>query len=256
MALTVVGLFDEANEAQAAMAALKAIGIPANQVTSGQGEASPAGTEGEDSWWARLKDRLKEMFGAGVPKGDLPYYREGLRRGGILVSARVEDDREEERVLAIFQRHRVVNLEERAEQWRGSGWTETLSPNEEQVVPIIEEELQVGKRTVQRGGVRVYTHMVERPVEESVTLREEQVRVERRPADRPATEADLLAAQEGTIEVTETAEEPVVSKRAKVVEDVVVKKDVRARQDKVKDTVRRTEVGVDRPTEPSKEGRG
>ena len=256
MGLAIIGLFDEVNEAQAAMAELKGIGIPVNQVTSLQREGSPGGPEDDDSWWARLKEGLKEMFGAGVPKGDLPYYREGLRRGGILVSARVDDDEEEERVLAIFQRHRVVDLEERAEQWRASGWTETLSSEQEQVVPIIEEELQVGKRTVQRGGVRVYTHVVERPVEESVTLREEQVRVERRPADRPATEADLLAGQQGTIEVTETAEEPVVSKRVKVVGDVVVKKDVRARQDKVKDTVRRTEIEVGRPTGPSEEGRG
>jgi len=245
MALTVIGLFDETQDAQKAIAELTGIGIPANQVSSIQREASSSSTEADEGWWERLKDGLKEMFGAGVPTQDVPYYREGLRRGGILVRARVDDDQEEERVLAIFQRHRAIDLEERAEQWRASGWGDTLSPNEEHVVPIIEEELQIGKRTVQRGGVRVYTHLVERPVEEQVMVREEQVRLERRPVDRPASEADLIAAQEGAIEVTETAEEAVVSKRARVVEEVAITKDVEERPEKIQETVRRTEVEVE-----------
>ena len=126
MPLTVIGLFDEATTARKAIAALKGIGIPANQVSNVQREASAAEDEGEESWWSPLKERLKEMFGAGVPKRDLPYYREGLRRGGILVSAWVDDDEEHERVLAIFQRRGVVDLEERGNQRRASGWTDTV----------------------------------------------------------------------------------------------------------------------------------
>ena len=79
-------------------------------------------------------------------------------------------------------------------------------------------------------------------------VREEQVRVERRPADRPASEADLIAAQEGVIEVTETTEEPVVSKRARVVEEVAIKKDVQERPEKIRETVRRTDVEVEPKT--------
>ena len=112
------------------------------------------------------------------------------------------------------------------------------------MVPIIEEELEIGKRTVQRSGVRVYTHVVQRPVEEQVTVREERVHVGRR-VDRLASEADLIAAQEGAIEVTETTEEPVVSKRARVVEEVAIKKDVQERPEKVQETIRRTEVEVE-----------
>jgi uncharacterized protein (TIGR02271 family) len=112
-------------------------------------------------------------------------------------------------------------------------------------IPIVEEELQVGKRQVQHGGVRLYTRVTERPVEETVRLRDEEVRVERRPADRPASEADLAAFKEGTIEVTETDEEPVVRKQARVVEEVVVSKDVREQTETVQDRVRRTEVNVE-----------
>ena len=112
-------------------------------------------------------------------------------------------------------------------------------------IPVVEEELQVGKRQVQRGGVRLYTRVTERPVEERVRLRDETVHVERRPADRPATEADFAAAKEGTLEVTETDEEPVVRKQARVVEEVVVSKEVQEQTETVQDTVRRTEVEVE-----------
>jgi uncharacterized protein (TIGR02271 family) len=124
----------------------------------------------------------------------------------------------------------------------------TASPkvgeDKEATIPVMEEQLQVGKRAVQRG-VRVYTHVTERPVEESVRLREEQVHVERRPVDRPVSAADLNALKEGSIEVTATREEPVVSKQARVVEEVTVRKDAQERTETVRDTVRRTNVEVE-----------
>lgn len=113
-----------------------------------------------------------------------------------------------------------------------------------QAIPVVNEELKVGKRVIDRGGVRVYSRVVETPVEGNVRLREEQVRVERRPQNRPATSSDLRPDQ--TIELTESAEEAVVSKEARVVEEVVVSKDVQEREHKVRDKVRRTEVNVDR----------
>jgi uncharacterized protein (TIGR02271 family) len=111
-------------------------------------------------------------------------------------------------------------------------------------IPVVEEQMQVGKRAVQRG-VRVYSHVVEKPVEESVRLREERVHVERRPVDRPASSADLNALKDRTIEVTETREEPVVSKQARVVEEVAVRKEAQERTETVRDTVRRTDVNVE-----------
>jgi hypothetical protein len=71
------------------------------------------------------------------------------------------------------------------------------------------------------------------------------VHLTRRPADRPASEADFAAFKEGMIEVTETDEEAVVAKRARVVEEVVVRKDVTEQTETVRDMVRRTEVEVE-----------
>lgn len=112
-------------------------------------------------------------------------------------------------------------------------------------IPVVEEELQVGKREVQRGGVRVYQRVRETPVNESVQLREEHVKVERHPVDQPASAADIDAISEGAMELRETAEEAVVSKSARVVEEVVVGKEVTERTEQINDTVRRTDVEVE-----------
>jgi uncharacterized protein (TIGR02271 family) len=117
----------------------------------------------------------------------------------------------------------------------------------DEVIPIAEEELHVGKRQVGQGRVRIQSRVVERPVEEQVTLREERVDVERRPVSG-TTQAGTLGGdpfQERTIEMEEHSEEAVVSKEARVVEEVVVRKDVEQRTETVSDTVRRTEVDVE-----------
>ena len=122
---------------------------------------------------------------------------------------------------------------------------EQLRTGGEQVVPIVEEQLRIGKRAVSQGGVRIYSRVTERPVEEEVRLREEHVHVERRPVDRPIP-AGTDAFRERSFEVDEIREEPVVAKEARVIEEVVVTKDVQDRSATVRDTVRRTDVDVDR----------
>lgn len=110
--------------------------------------------------------------------------------------------------------------------------------------PVVQEELIVGKHPIVRGGVRVFTHITERPVEERVTLRDETIHVERHPVDRPATEADITRPGDRDVVVREVDEEPVIGKRARVVEEVVISKDVQEREESVRDTVRRREVDV------------
>jgi uncharacterized protein (TIGR02271 family) len=127
---------------------------------------------------------------------------------------------------------------------------------EEMTIPVVEEDISIGKREVERGHVRIYSRVTEQPAEASVRLREEKVTVERRPADRPATEADFAAAEKEVIEMTETAEEPVVTKRARVVEEVVVHKEVTERTETVRGTERHTDVEVKRESEkPGETGR-
>jgi len=128
-----------------------------------------------------------------------------------------------------------------------AGDTERTRSGEETVIPIVEEQLSIGKREVERGGVRVRSYVVETPVEESVRLRDETINVERRAVNRPA-DVTADAFRERTIELKETDEEAVVAKTARVVEEVVVSKDVTERTERISDTVRRTEVDVENTT--------
>jgi len=122
---------------------------------------------------------------------------------------------------------------------------QTTRTQGETSIPVVQEELKVGKRAVQRGGVRVFQRVKETPVSESVQLREEHVVVERRPVDQPATAADMAGLKEGAVEMREMAEEAVVEKTARVVEEVVVGKEVTEQTAKIEDTVRSTEVQVE-----------
>jgi uncharacterized protein (TIGR02271 family) len=229
------------------------------------------------------------LVGLGIPEEHAEEYEEGIRRGGTVVSAKVEDARADE-AAAILDRHGAVNMETRVAEWRNAGWTPrtaaatdtsasgrtatssgasalgatgTAAPRPQPVppqqratesgarIPVVEESVNVTKREVPRGGVRVYTRTHEQPVNEQVNLRKETVHVERRPADRPATEADLNALKGGAVELHEKSEEAVVNKQARVTGEVVVRKDVENKTETVRDTVRKTEVEVDRLNSPN-----
>ena len=124
----------------------------------------------------------------------------------------------------------------------------------EEVIPIVEEQLVVGKREVSRGGARVRSYVTETPVHEQVRLRNERVDVERRAVDLPLSAAGEDAFRERTIDVTATGEEAVVGKNARVVEEVVVTKSAEETTQNVSDTVRRTEVEIDRDNDGTTTG--
>jgi uncharacterized protein (TIGR02271 family) len=121
----------------------------------------------------------------------------------------------------------------------------------DEVIQAAEEQLRVGKREVGRGSVRVRSYVTERPVEEQVELRQEHVTIERRPVDRELAAGDA-AFQERTIEAVERGEEAVVSKTARVTEEIGIRKDVESEVETVRDTVRKQEIEV----EDTRTGRG
>ena len=239
---------------------------------------------------ANLLETLADM---GVPSEEAHAYAEGVHRGSALVVVESSDDRAE-RGMAILQRLHPVDLHERTAQWRQEGWTGTaagattstpmartatatrstqeqaraqtrvtnqgattrrVEGDKEIAIPVVEEDIAIGKREVERGHVRIYSRVTERPVEESVRLREEKVTVERRPVDRPATDADFAAAGKEVIEMTEKAEEPVVTKQARVVEEVVAHKEVTEHTETVHGAERHTDVDVQREPETATQTR-
>ena len=262
---TILLHFDSRSDAQDAMDALVQAGISRGSIrmlpeaeTTGYTRSSATTAydhrKDEGGFWASLGD----LF---LPDEDRYAYAEGMSRGVTL--AVTAEGRQIDRVSDIAERHGAVDMDEREASWRREGWTgytggataatgasgTTTARNVsaegrgEEAIPIVEENLRVGKRQVEGGRVRVRSYVVETPVQEQVRLRQEHVHVERRPVDRPARMDEDY--RERTIEAEERAEEAVVSKEARVKEELVVNKDVQERTETVQDTVRRTEVEVE-----------
>ena len=113
----------------------------------------------------------------------------------------------------------------------------------EEVIPLAEEVLVVGKRTVNTGTTRVRRYVVETPVEQQVSLMRERVVVERR---RPATnKVTGEALTELTIEVVETDEVPVVAKGLQLREEIVIRTERTEHVETVRETVRQDEVEIE-----------
>lgn len=264
---TVVGVFDDYRTAERAALELQNSGVPRESIEVKSnfmtGAAGRTG-ESEHTHEGGISGFFHRLFGGSDEYSD--HYAEAVRRGNSVVCVTAPAN-QIDRVIEIMNSAGAVDIDKHVEKYRETGY-ERYDPsappysydeaatererfrgarNEGGSVPVIDEELQVGKRTVQKGGVRVHSRVVEEPVEKKVELREEHVRVERRPADRPVEGGDQF--RDRSIEVTETAEVPVVEKRARVREEVVVGKETTSRTETVRDKVRRTEVDVDRLNE-------
>ena len=176
---------------------------------------------------------VAEIVGRGFGKEDARGYAEAAGRGKTVVAARASEEKAPE-AAAIIERYETAGGGGSSREERG------------ETVQEIEEQLSVGKRKVTTGGVRLTTSVSERPVQKTVSLREEQVEVERRPADRELKPEEAEAAfAERTVEMLGTSEEASVRKEARVVGEVSLGKRVEERKETVKDSVRRTEVEVE-----------
>jgi len=273
MATTVVGLFDERGDANAALNDLAANNFARSEVQMfDQGAINLAAT-------------LQQH---GLPQRDAQMFANGVEQAGdILLVATTEDSRSD---LArdIMNRHGAMDIND-AHRVRGfapvhhtethashsvgsavgagattaahlahstpvattttahtnvAPSTQTVQAGDRIAVPIVEEQIAVGKRQIERGGAVIHTRVIETPVTEQVTLREEHIHVERHPVNRPVSDTDT-AFREATINMTEKAEEAVVGKTARVVEEVIIGKEATQHTETIRDTVRRTDVDID-----------
>ena len=264
--MSVSALFDTNADAQNAVSRLEALGISRTQIRTVEGatqstEQRTSTTEDKGFW-----DSLGDFF---FPDEDRYTYAEGLSRGGVLVTVTSLTAAHYDQVLDILDDEGTVDLAEREESWRSEGWggyegsphateartvgssvsddgsyADTSAQADDESIPIVEERLRVGKRDTSHGRVRVRAYTVEEPVSETVNLREDRVELERRPVDRAVTDADT-AFRDRTVEAEEYVEEAVVSKEARVVEEVSLRKTSDTRQETVTDSVRHTEVEID-----------
>lgn len=224
MSRTVTALYDSRAEAETARARL--------------------GAEGNAGHMRILaKDTIGAIDGLKIKPEDADTYRDALRGGGVLLVAEVPDGQDSQRIVDLLTGTTASATGDKDPPLGSEGRV-----IEEARIPNVEEELRIGKRIVERGGVRVHSFVRETEAEKDVVLRDEHLGVESRPSERRLTEAEVASAgllKDRVIEVSEMREEPVVTKSAVVREEVVLKKGVSERVETIRDTVRHTEIEVE-----------
>ena len=260
MANNVIGLFENQGVADQVVADLVAAGFNERNINRYVGSQ---------------EEIEQELEREGISDADADYYAEGLRAGGALVSVRARGGQVDEAVEIMNRYANSGTTDDTIYDASTTEYAASAAPSdldtaapvgtttdvtgvdtaysgaaattdaEEARLAVAEEQLRIGKREVSRGGMRVRRVVTERPVEEQVVLRDETIRVDRRRVDQPLTGADSDLFTEKTFEFTETDEEAVVAKEARVIEEVVVGKEVEERTETVRDTVRRSDVEIE-----------
>ena len=242
----VVAAYDTPGHAEAAVNTLKSAGYSPSDmsVIRNEGDISRADFS-ELGFWQRL-------FGKDINYHEAEVYGRALRQGGAIVTVRVPDS-EAPKVIKLLDTHKPVDVLDRARMYglvgteapKAAAPTATMLRKDEEVLRLAEEQINVGKRQMEGGKTRVRRFVVERPVEANVTLHEEHCEVVRRAITDPNYIKDIDWSEQ-VIEVTDTIEQPVVSKSARVAEEVVIRKKGSDRVETVHDTVRRQQLDVEK----------
>jgi uncharacterized protein (TIGR02271 family) len=254
---TVVAAFDTQAHAQAAVDALKAGGFHTDDIS--MFDKNRVGLR-EPGLWQRI-------FGGGLAEHEADVYSQSLDRGGMLVSVRVPDS-EVAHATGILDIHRPIDVHDRAittgiapvakveaavasiaakplEVVQKVAVSPKLAEAHDEVLRLAEEQLEVGKRMVETGRTRVRRFVTEREVSADVTLHEEHADVLRRAINDPKYLGDIDWA-DAAIEIRETAEQALVSKTARVVEEVGLRKIGSDHVETVHDKIRRQQVEIER----------
>jgi uncharacterized protein (TIGR02271 family) len=241
----VVAVYDTEESVDAAVKSLRAAGYLTDDISiiRNEGEAAKAGIF-EPGIWRRLFGRELENVQATV-------LSRSMKDGSVIVSVRVPTS-EAPKVLDLLDSHKPVDVVDRARAYGlvGTATAASTSPSisplkDEALLRVAEEQLTVGKRVVEAGHTRVRRYVIEKAVEATVSLHEEHAEILRRAISDPAYAADIDWSDK-TIDVTETAEEPVLSKTTRITEEVVIRRQGSDHTETVHDKVRRQQVDVDR----------
>jgi uncharacterized protein (TIGR02271 family) len=194
------------------------------------------------------KHFLVPLAGAEFQDGEDPAIRVPYSKDRVQDAPDVEGEwisEEDERRLYNYyglqysERHSETHLPERGTQ---EPYQNPVTPHGDVSVSRHEEELQVGKRDVEYGRVRLRKWVETEPVTEEVELTRETAFVERQPVNRPASGA---AIGEEEVEMSLHREEPVVSKETVEREQITVHPEEETEEETVHGEVRREHVEVE-----------
>jgi uncharacterized protein (TIGR02271 family) len=244
----IVAVYDKAGKATEAMRALEASGFPSGDISLLNRDSFTDTEIREAGLWRRL-------FGRNVGDHESVVYGRTIEAGGAVLTLRLPET-DVPRAMKILDVHSPIDVNERAASLgvtvppaAKAGATTppvvTKSAAKEEVLRLAEEQIDVGKRLVETGRARIRRFVIEKPVESKVTLHEEHAEMLRRAVSdsTPLRDVDWT---DKTIEITETAEQPVVTKTARVAEEVVIRREGSDHVETVRDTVRRQQVELER----------
>ena len=138
--------------------------------------------------------------------------------------------------------------------------------SEHMVIPLHEEQVQVGKRTVETGTIRLRKQITTETINQPVQIRKETIVVDREPAGGTSTSQSFQSTsgqgqssqfhtqsgsisqpfEQGEIIVRLHSEEPVIEKRIVPAGNIVVETRVNNEQVNVQQQVRREKIDVDK----------
>ncbi len=252
---TVIGVFDTMSQARSAKKALINDNIKDDSIdVSKYGEHGRRG-DNYDRESGKVEGFFDRLFGDDDKNENRKYKRSHAAREvasrGTVVTVHTETMEQAKKAAAILDRYGAIDFDDRYDQYQNKSFDADRNRSRlnerygdvdnQETIKVLKEDVAIGKREVETGGVTVRSHVVERPVEETLRLRSEDVFVDRKKVDRPATGTDF---KDRTINVKETAEEAIVSKEARVKEEITVGKKVDTHKETVRETARETEVDV------------
>ncbi|MGB3798391.1 MAG: YsnF/AvaK domain-containing protein [Lewinella sp.] len=254
---TVIGVFDTLSQARSARKALIEKNIKEQSIdVSKYGEHGRRG-ENYERESSKVEGFFDRLFGDDDHDNDRDYKRSeaahDVASRGTVVTVHTTTMEQAKDAAAILDRFGAIDFDDRYNQYQDDSFDADRNRNQlndrfgdvdgSQTIEVIKEDVQIGKREVTTGGgVTVRSHVIERPVEETLRLRDEEVFVDRKQVNRPATDADF---KDRTISVQEKHEEAVVSKEARVTEEITVGKKVTSHDETVRETARETEVDIE-----------
>jgi stress response protein YsnF len=276
MKQTVVGIFDYGIDAQMAAQELMKQGIPNNSIdiaVRGANERQPNNTNNLNTTATNPNDKFdrpnpthsdttnkdESFFGSLFDDKDESRKYAEVSKHGAIVTVHANSREQAEMAAELLDHKGAIDVNDRAEKFKGmpenkrSGWINSKGGSDVSI-NVVEENLQVGKREVETGGVHMRSRIIEKPVEEHLRLREEHVSVERNAVNRPANKQDMASFKDGEINMVEHAEIPVVNKEARVVEEIKLNKKTDIHDETIRDTVRKQDVDIDK-LDPNKDSR-
>jgi uncharacterized protein (TIGR02271 family) len=249
----IVAVYDKAGKAKDAVRALEASGFPTGDISVLNRDSLTDAEVHEAGLWRRL-------FGRNVGDHESAVYGRTIESGGAVLTLRLQDT-DVARAMKILDVHNPVDISDRASSLGlatpavpkpAATAPSVTAPSltsksvaKEEVLRLAEEHLDVGKRQVETGRARVRRFVIEKPVESQVTLHEEHAEMLRRAVSDPSLVKDIDWTEK-TIEITETAEQPVVTKTAHIAEEVVIRREGSDHVETVRETIRRQQVELER----------